>query len=379
MTYDFIVTGAGLAGLSFVHHLLHSDLRDSTVLVIDADAKLSNDRTWSFWTKETPSYRCAGKAWNRMSFVSDDLNRSDDLSELKYYTIHGLDFYKEVFEEIEKSDQVQFKQQSVKEIFEKENFVEVQTDKGLYKGTHVIDSTFRPSLSPDFNLVCWQNFLGWTIKTDVPVFDKATPVLMDFRTQQDAQSANFIYVLPYEADNALVEYTAFTPLKRIEGELFKIRLVEYLEVNFGTKTFTILDEEVGQIPMTDFEFSRRPTSRVFRIGTSGGDTKPTTGYTFTNVQRTCRSLLQEWGNEQSGFEKSPARFRFYDQLLLRIIQDDPLSVKPIMEFLFRNNPIERVLKFLDEQTNLLEESYILGLLPWKPFIQALIHKNEHRA
>jgi len=378
MSYDFIVAGAGLSGLSFIHHLLRSNLRNSKVLVLDADAKKSNDRTWSFWTKELPSYQCAGKAWDRMSFVSDDLNRSDQLSEFRYYTIQGLDFYKEVLAEVSASDNIEFRQHLIVDIKQENDFVKVHTDAGVFECSNVIDSIYRPRLSTTENLVCWQNFLGWTIKTDMPVFEPSTPILMDFRTEQDAESANFVYVLPYEENRALVEYTAFTPMKEVREELFKARLDEYLEDHFSLKKFTIIDEEVGQIPMTDYSFSRKSGERIFHIGTAGGDTKPTTGYTFTNVQKACKSIIDGWGKNTT-LEKSPVRFRFYDQLLLRIIQEKPQNVKPIMEFLFRNNPIDRVLKFLDEQTNLLEESYILGLLPWKPFIQALIHKNEYRS
>ena len=49
--YDYIIAGGGCAGLSLAWQLLHSPLRDRTILIVDRDDKDQNDRTWAFWSE----------------------------------------------------------------------------------------------------------------------------------------------------------------------------------------------------------------------------------------------------------------------------------------------------------------------------------------
>jgi lycopene beta-cyclase len=48
--YDIIIAGCGAAGLSLAYHLLQSPLRDRSLLLIDRDTGVHNDRTWCFWS-----------------------------------------------------------------------------------------------------------------------------------------------------------------------------------------------------------------------------------------------------------------------------------------------------------------------------------------
>ena len=51
--YDYIIAGAGCAGLSLAVHMIHSGkFSDKKILIVDKDDKQKNDRTWCFWEKE---------------------------------------------------------------------------------------------------------------------------------------------------------------------------------------------------------------------------------------------------------------------------------------------------------------------------------------
>ncbi len=373
MRYDIIVAGAGLAGLSFVHHLLKSGDRRK-ILLLDSSDKKSNDRTWSFWANEAPPYKCATRSWNRIGFAAEEWVRYDDITPFKYYTIHGIDFYREVFQLLTSCTNVTFRREEIREILDEEDQVSVETSKGHYQADLVIDSVSRTDLSSSGYNLARQNFLGWTIKADQAVFKGQDPILMDFRMVQDDDAANFVYLLPYCENTALVEYTSFTKNKNIDSLKYQERLQQYITEQIGVVAYQVLEEELGQIPMTNYPFERKPSPNVIRLGTIGGDTKPTTGYTFQRVQKTCEYLVEHLSDSSLTIPESPARFKFYDELLLKIIRDEPQKIRPVMEFLFRNNPVDRVLRFLDEDTGLLEESLILGLLPWKPFLKAIIRK-----
>ena len=55
--YDYIFTGTGLAALMTVYEMILSDkIERKAILLIDSDAKKTNDRTWCFWDEATPSF-----------------------------------------------------------------------------------------------------------------------------------------------------------------------------------------------------------------------------------------------------------------------------------------------------------------------------------
>ena len=53
--YNYIFTGSGLSALMTVYEMILSNkFKDKTILLIDADAKKTNDRTWCFWEASPP-------------------------------------------------------------------------------------------------------------------------------------------------------------------------------------------------------------------------------------------------------------------------------------------------------------------------------------
>jgi lycopene beta-cyclase len=76
-------------------------------------------------------------------------------------------------------------------------------------------------------------------------------------------------------------------------------------------------------------------------------------------------------------EPNGDRFLFYDSLLLQIMHEQPRVVADIMKFLFKNQPISRILKFLDEETTVAEEMLIMGRLPWIPFLSTLAKRSRY--
>lgn len=373
MIYNYIIAGAGLGGLSFVYHSLKSGLSFDSMLVLDRDPKTSNDRTWSFWSDQKPDYECANRQiWNQLGFASDDYIRFDKIAPYHYYTINGIDFYNEVKELIRKDPRITLINTDIQNIQETEKGALVNTDESSYFGEIVIDSVTRPNIKKDNYINISQSFFGLVIETDRAYFNPERPILMDFRVPQ-IDATCFAYLLPYSDSKALIEYTQFTSNWDFNKSLFRKQLKNYISNVLCIKKFEIVEEEVGQIPMTNFEFDARPSSHVHRLGTAGGDTKPTTGYTFINVQNHVKKILA------NDIEANPKdnRFEFYDSLLLQIMASNPTQVKQIMEYLFKSQPIERVLKFLDEDTNLLEEMMIFGQLPWTPFFNSLSKKVQY--
>jgi len=109
------------------------------------------------------------------------------------------------------------------------------------------------------------------------------------------------------------------------------------------------------------------------IGTKGGRVKPSTGYAFLRIQRDSAAIVQSLVRHDRPFDIPAPRGRFglHDSILLNIMTHHPDDLKPIFTLMFRNNPVQRIFRFLDETTFLQEEvRFIASLPPWR-FLQAL--------
>jgi lycopene beta-cyclase len=372
MKYDCIIAGAGCAGLSLMHHFLHSPLRNHSILLIDRDDKVQNDRTWCFWdTQPSPYLSSKHYAWDHIEFITDHFQKTESIDPYRYYCIQAVHFYKEMFDLIGRSSNVTFLRDEVASIQQSENAASILTTSGqVYYGNYVFDSAFRAKPNPDQHLMLSQNFFGWKIKTPTPAFDVRTIRLMDFRSAVQSPPS-FFYIVPYAPDYALVEFTRFSPEFKVTGE-YRQQLKDYIKNTLGIEQYEIVEQEKGLIPMTNYPFQPREGKRIIRIGTAGGDTKSSTGYTFQNIQHRCRELIGELTGEIVPSPSRSKRFGFYDQLLLSIMKNQPEQISRIMGSLFQKNKFTKILEFLDEDTPLGRELLMLVQLPWGPFAKAFV-------
>jgi lycopene beta-cyclase len=86
-TYDYIISGAGCAGLSLLMHLLDSGgVAGKKILVLDKDAKQTNDRTWCFWEQEPGLFEpIVKKEWQHLWFHAGGLSKKLDLQPYQAY------------------------------------------------------------------------------------------------------------------------------------------------------------------------------------------------------------------------------------------------------------------------------------------------------
>ena len=115
---------------------------------------------------------------------------------------------------------------------------------------------------------------------------------MDFRCNQ-SRGLHFIYVIPFSKKKALIESTLFS--KNIEDRKFYLSAINsYLKENFNTNFFKVLKEEKGIIPMQYMNFS---LENSVSIGTRGGATKPSSGYTFIYIQKQISNIIYQLNNK----------------------------------------------------------------------------------
>jgi lycopene beta-cyclase len=373
--YDYIIIGGGCAGLSLAYHLNKSQLRDKKVLIIDREQKNKNDRTWCFWASAPTLFdSIIYRSWKKIEFLSDNFTLNAPLKNFSYNMIRGIDFYNEVQNTLADRENVQLIQDEFISVEEHEGKVIVKTKNSTYTADWAFDSTFDPKQfsaeGVDYHYLM-QHFKGWIVATEVPAFDQTQIRMFDFRTEQ-GNEVRFFYILPFSKTEALVEYTLFSK-SLIPKEEYEEKLKDYFANTLKISNYQIKETEFGIIPMTDFPLKQAQSKRIVNIGIRSGRAKPSTGYAFYRIQQDSENIVRSLIHSGSPIyqEKNLAQFKIYDAMILNIMNRKGGSIKMIFTHLFRKNPIERVLSFLNEQTSLWEDFLIMQSVPPLPFLIAI--------
>ncbi len=371
MKYDYIIAGSGCAGLSLLYSLLQSpSLQYKSILVIDQAQKKNNDRTWCFWEKTPGLFESIVHAkWNTLEFLSTDFKKELDLESYTYKMILGLDFYNFVLNYAQKFENVTFLQETITAIDSGTESAVITTQENSYTARYVFNSTnvFNPEITEQNSLL--QHFKGWVIQSEKPVFNPKVGRLMDFSVSQK-EGATFMYVLPTSTTKALVEYTLFSP-RVLEEESYVTALKKYIKEDLKIDNYTIEHEEFGVIPMSLAKFEKTSKPNVINLGTSGGFTKASSGYTFQFIQKNVAEIVN---NLEVGKRPNPSIafkdkvYQWYDRTLLDVLLTKKLTGKEVFTKIFQKIPAKKILAFLGNESTLAEDISIMKSLPLKPFL-----------
>ena len=375
--YDYIISGAGAAGLSLLMRFMqHSAFEEKKILVVDKAPKNKNDRTWCFWEKQPGVFeKIVHHQWQQVKFHSAFIDSLLDLTPYTYKMIRGIDFYNYVYSEASNHKNIEFLYGNVQAVGNAGNEGMVVVDGEQYTARYVFNSIqFNKSAVPPGKYYLLQHFKGFVIETEAKHFNPSQATLMDFRVSQSS-GTSFVYVLPTSENKALVEYTLFSEQLLADSE-YDVVLKEYILKVLGIKDYDIIEQEFGVIPMTNIKFLKR-VDNVINIGTLGGQTKGSSGYTFQFIQKHSDKLIDDLlknGMVEDSESFSNKRFKFYDSTLLNILSGKKLTGEKIFSDLFGKNPAERVLRFLDNETTLEDEINLMAALPQIPFMKAAMQE-----
>lgn len=360
--FDFIICGAGASGLLLLKAIREdSFFNEKSILIIEKEIRNVNDRTWSYWESPNGSFdSILSKKWSKANFCSEDFDSDFDLNPYQYKMLRSAGFYQSIRNKYSKLKNTIFLHAEVKNIDSKNIMTEVITSEGKFQSKKVFNSLFdpKPMINQKKYPVLQQHFVGWFIKTKKPSFDSSKVFFMDFNIPQ-VQETRFIYVLPIDKHNALVEYTLFSE-NLLHFDDYETGIKAYLDSK-GIIEYEIKEKEQGNIPMTCFPFEKLNCRSLLHIGTAGGWTKASTGYTFMNTRRNIERLIPflKTGAGLNTFTIKN-RFRFYDLLFLDVLNRYNARGSKLFTRMFEKNPPVRIFRFLDEKTNFIEEFKIMA-------------------
>lgn len=372
--FDRVIIGAGLSGLSLADRWCDQGAIpvDETVALIDTNYESIKDRTFAFWrAKSKNDFRYASlieNSWGRFRITpstSPNGPQTDSFSftDFVYEKISGAGFYSHAIPKLVADARFTLLTDLVLDVQETSGQIKIQ----LKSGQEITTNEVWTSASVQETQPVLQHFFGYEIETDEDVFQSQVADLMDYRTSQ-CDETRFLYVLPFSARKALVEFTVFS-VSLLSDEDYKTALETYLTEQLCLKNYRINRVERGIVSMgletlPRFAGSKLGT-KIHPIGAAAGLIKASTGYSFMRNQ----IFLDAGPNAK---RVGHWRYSIYDCLLLGIIREDGQRISKILPHLFATNSPNKVFRFLGEETRFLEEIKIFYGLPWMPFFKNLV-------
>ncbi|MCX4472268.1 lycopene cyclase family protein [Micromonospora sp. NBC_01655] len=372
---DLALVGGGGAGSLVLAALDRHGVRGLRVAVLDPVRRRGQDRTWAFWDRPGGDLDpLLSASWDQVEVTTPARRRVLDLTPLRYAMLRSAPVYARAAE-AERRLGARRIDAAVTGLDDDGAGVLVRGAGGvpLARASWVLDSRPHPPVRP--GRTSWlQHFRGWWVESGGPLFDPTRAVLMDFRTPQPRRGVSFGYVLPVSDRYALVEYTEFSP-DRLTDDGYDRALRGYLgRLGLDPAALAVREVEDGVIPMTDASFPRRPSPRVVRLGTAGGATRPSTGFTFSamlrQADRVARALAV--GRPPVPPPAYPRRHLWMDAVALRALDTGRVGGPEFFDRLFDRNPAQRVLRFLDGDTSPAEDLAVMRSSPLLPMTCAVV-------
>lgn len=376
--YDYIIAGAGAAGLSLLTRMIASGkFADKKILLLDRSPKKVNDRTWCFWEKTNGFFEdVVYRSWDQLLFHSNTFSSALSIEPYRYKMIRGIEFYNWCFDKITRQKNIDIRYGEIfiaPETGSNTSKIYIDSEELITGNAMVFNSISGYRQTKKNTLDLLQHFKGWIIETDTAIFDIHTATLMDFRVQQN-HGTTFVYVMPLSANRALVEYTLFTEAL-LKQEEYESSLKEYLQTYLQLSKYRIVEQEFGIIPMTNAQFPFFQNG-IYNIGIAGGQTKASTGYTFQFIQKQTNNIVHCLAANKplKQIATSSARFHFYDSVLLQVLSEQKLEGREIFSRLFSRNKASAIFKFLDNETSIPQELRLIASLQIAPFFKAALRQ-----
>ena len=350
--FDYIIIGGGCAGLSLAYELeINDKLKEKTLAIIETREEYKRDKTWSFWKVSNHNFDdCVIKSWNNFTINSPDSSCELTNKKFPYQSIDSGKFYKKINSKLSTNSNIKFFK----------NLSEINLENSI-----IFNSVYEEELDKS---KLWQHFQGIEIETPKNIFDEEIINLMDFNCDQ-RNDVHFFYTLPFSKNRALIETTWLSDLEDQSLMDYDLQLENYIKNNLGIKNYKINFTERGTIPL--FHPSVKNSKKTVHIGSAGGMTRLSTGYTFLNIQEHSKYIVKNIDKiEKIKMYNIGKKYQFLDKIFLRVLKNNPDKMPKIFFEMFKASS-NCVIKFLSNKSNIFEDINIIGRMPKLIFMRAL--------
>lgn len=369
---DYLIAGAGCAGLSLAVHLAQQARRRGRecprIVLLEPRTTYRRDRTWCGWRfAEHPFAAAVQHRWSRWLVREGERTVVRACARHPYEHVASDAFYALAQEILRAHPQVELRTGTqVEELHARGDEVVAETSAGRVRASLAFDSRPAPQgPGGDDEVELLQHFRGWEVEAGRPVFDPETPVLMDFAVPQE-NGLHFLYVLPFTSTRALVESTYISPAPLPE-QVYAADIRAYLERRHGLRDPEIVFEERGEIAMTTRPFAPRQAPRIVNLGLRGGLAKASTGYAFQAIQEfsaaLAGALLDRPGAPPEPPAPRPEAAVAMDRVMLAYLRRRPERGPGLFVDLFERLPPELLCRFLTDHARPLDYPRVMLSTP----------------
>jgi lycopene beta-cyclase len=367
--FDIGIIGAGLSGLTLGNSLLNKKIKN--FILFEKEKKTKNDKTYSFWSgpglfdiKKTFSVK-PKKEWSQIEIKVKGASYKIDLGDYKYACYSSESVLSELYKKLTRKGVKVERGCVIKQLKKNQNDweIELKSKKILLK--NIIDS--RPNTKFDDKYPSLkQVFVGSEIISTKKVFDENVVTLMDFYDSN--KDVIFTYILPFSKTKALIETTFFSydiNFRQVE-KLHKLTLKK-----FDIKEITRTEKAV--LPMSPYT-NVKLENQYFRIGNFAGASRPASGYAFTRIAlwanqiETKKEFCVEMINHKQNYLTN-----WLDKIFLSVLRSDPQKAPEIFEIFFTKVPIASSVRFLSDQSRLVDYLVIILKLPKLVMLRGVIN------
>ncbi|CAN1597418.1 lycopene beta cyclase [Candidatus Pelagibacterales bacterium] len=371
--YDFIIIGAGCSGLSLLYEMNKSDiLKNKTCAIFDKRKQFSKDKIWSYWNVFEHSFSdCLLNQWDKVVVKGND-EIILDCREFTYQSVDSEKFYNKILKSISDNKNIKlFLDHSVDDISEENDQIIIKSKNELFKTNLVFDSSLKINDGKDAKI--YQHFYGCEVNFKENINLNKHPTLMDFNCDQ-GNWTHFFYTLPLSDNKIFIETTWISDQQNYTKDQYISEINEYIQKNLNyKKEYTFGYNEMGSIPMFHFQ-QKIGYKKVIKIGAAANLTRKSTGYTFLNIQKFTKELVQKLiKNQIISNTQIQSKYNFLDKIFIKVLLEEKGNMYKIFFRLFKKNNAKDIVNFLSNNSSFIQDIKIILSMPKLIFFKKLLN------